>query len=85
VSTVGGTSAPAACPCGGTPPAAARGARDQSLDVGAASLWIVNADGSGKTQLTAEGKGPSPDWSPDGTGLSEVSGIGTALDPAWRS
>ncbi|HEU0164709.1 MAG TPA: hypothetical protein VFQ54_06650, partial [Thermomicrobiales bacterium] len=36
-------------------------------------IWIVNADGTGKRQLTYIGSNGEPTWSPDGTALAYVS------------
>ena len=45
------------------------------IDVGAASpLWIVNADGTGLTQLTTDGANDyRPTWSPDGSQIAFTS------------
>jgi Tol biopolymer transport system component len=33
-------------------------------------IWVMNANGSGQTQLTTGFDGSSPDWSPDGTKIA---------------
>jgi Tol biopolymer transport system component len=45
------------------------------IDIGTASpLWIVNADGTGLTQLTTDGANDyRPTWSPDGSRIAFVS------------
>ena len=37
-------------------------------------LWLMNADGTGLTQLTSDGHSESPTWSPDGMQIAFVRG-----------
>jgi hypothetical protein len=41
-------------------------------DTGSGQIWVVKADGSGLTKLTAAGDDRWPTWSPDGTRLAFV-------------
>src|SRR5215212_2447176 len=40
-------------------------------------IYVMNADGSGQTQLTTEGEETSPAWSPDGSKIAFVRNPGT--------
>ena len=40
---------------------------------GSTQIWVMNADGTGKTQLTSEGRNRAPVWSPDGEKIAFVS------------
>jgi Tol biopolymer transport system component len=55
---------------------------------GTFQVWLMNADGSGQTQLTfdAPPKDQVPDWSPDGSKISYLSdthGIADTVSPSW--
>jgi Tol biopolymer transport system component len=47
------------------------------------SIWTIRPDGSGLTRLTATGGDAAPRWSPDGSLLAFVHGVGNANSPAY--
>jgi Tol biopolymer transport system component len=54
-------------------------------DYAQASLWVMNADGSGATQLRAQGQDGwtlqgHGEWSPDGTRIAMFGSVGAALE-----
>lgn len=52
--------------------------RNAEKDSGASTVWVANADGSGRRQL---GRGHTPDWSPDGTEVVYLQNDATYPDP----
>ena len=38
------------------------------------NVWVMNADGTGLTQITTDGRSSSPAWSPDGSQSSSSVG-----------
>jgi Tol biopolymer transport system component len=51
-------------------------------------VWVMNADGSGQTQLTfdPQPKDQVPDWSPDGSKIAYIAdtrGIADTVSPSW--
>jgi TolB protein len=47
------------------------------------NVWVMNADGSGRTQITTDGRSTSPVWSPDGAQIVFVRRVKSPSDP-WR-
>ena len=55
------------------------------FNIAPSSIWIVNADGSGKIQVTgATQLNTSPVWMPDGSGLLFVSGLAGGRDVYYQ-
>jgi Tol biopolymer transport system component len=55
---------------------------------GTSQVYVMNADGSGQTQLTFDSapKDQVPDWSPDGSKiayLADTHGISDVVNPSW--
>src|SRR5207244_3673557 len=59
-----------------------------SRRTGTSQVYVMNADGSGQTQLTfdSQPKDQVPDWSPDGSEiayLADTHGISDIVNPSW--
>ena len=47
------------------------------------NVWVMNADGSGLTQITTDGRSSSPAWSPDGSQIVFLRRVKSPSDP-WQ-
>ncbi len=47
------------------------------------NIWVMNADGSGLTQITTDGRSSAPAWSPDGSQIVFLRRVKSPSDP-WR-
>jgi Tol biopolymer transport system component len=47
------------------------------------NVWVMNADGSGLTQITTDGRSSAPAWSPDGSQIVFLRSVKSPSDP-WR-
>ena len=47
-------------------------------------IWVMNADGSGQTQLSQQAYSENPVWSPDGTKIAyDCDGDGNGWQETW--